>query len=516
MTPKTLNPDVLEWSIEHLVKNGDTDIFPHPFELSFLRDMKSELVEVLTKIPCTDFLSVSALESLVPKSRYGFRVAHQLYPIDTLVLTAACVEIGEEIEKLRCPNEDKVAFSYRFSPSEDFDFFDLNCKYRHWLEYQFPIAVFSEEFTNVVITDISDFYQRISHHRLENCLEQASGNNGCVGLVRRYLKDIRARQSFGIPVGCNASRLLAELLLNDTDRALIAEGYKFTRYVDDYRFFLTAEQEPYALLAFLAEHLMINEGLSLNPTKTKVLTWAEFIQEINSKSGEDSGQAEQSASERLYYMFYEGEGEPGDEALTALLSKDLIAELEVELAKVFWDFGAIRILLRCLKLTKSTEAEQFIVQNLRQLLPFAKDVVLLMEELTLENSADFSMLADDVVSIIEEPVAQHLPVVRAWLLELFVREIIPCSAANLRRLTPLSSIWDRRALILLRGKQRDVSYFRARKARINEMSAWEQPAFVLAAKCLPSDEFETWLGNSKKLMTFPQSDLFCRWVLKLT
>lgn len=506
-----LNPDTIRWAIGHIAKHGDTDIFPHPFELAFLSDMRDDVSEALSRQNLTMFRPISVLESLVPKSRYGFRVAQQLYPIDTVVLTAAVAEIGNDIELARCDIDWNVAYSYRFSPNDEFDFFSSDCKYRQWLSDQWIYLALSEEYVSVVEADISDFYQRIYHHRLENCMGAVTKNRKYVELIKRIIRDIRVRQSFGLPVGCNASRLLAELLLNDIDRALLAEGYSFTRYVDDYRFFLTEKQDPYALLAFLAEHLM-TEGLSLNPSKTKVHSREEYLSKISDISGEDADQAHESASDRLLFRLYDSE-EVDEEALRDLASKDLVAELQAELAEPFWDVGAIRVLLRCLKLTKSQEAEKFIKENFRRLLPFVKDVVLLMEELKKEGVASFDDQVDEVVEILLEPVAERLQVVRAWMLELFLRQVIPISPAILRKLQNLPSQWDQRALVMLRGQLNDVAYFRARKTRLDELNVWVQPAFVFAAACLPRDEYETWIGNIKKGLSFPLSDIFCKWAI---
>jgi hypothetical protein len=78
-------------------------------------------------------------------------------------------------------------------------------------------------------------------------------------------------------VGGGAARLLAELALVDTDQALRDGGITATRFVDDFRIFLRNSESPYDALGFLAEHLAINEGLSLNAAKTSVSTRSQYI-----------------------------------------------------------------------------------------------------------------------------------------------------------------------------------------------------------------------------------------------
>ena len=56
-----------------------------------------------------------------------------------------------------------------------------------------------------IVTDISDFYQRIYFHRIENVLEDAGCPKGPADLVKKIIKTTRARQSYGLPVGSAAS-----------------------------------------------------------------------------------------------------------------------------------------------------------------------------------------------------------------------------------------------------------------------------------------------------------------------
>jgi hypothetical protein len=76
----------------------------------------------------------------------------------------------------------------------------------------------------IASTDISDYYSRINFHRLENLLDDVAPGHGAVRFIKKHIKTIRARQSFGLPVGGSAARMLAELSLCDTDQALRDQG----------------------------------------------------------------------------------------------------------------------------------------------------------------------------------------------------------------------------------------------------------------------------------------------------
>jgi hypothetical protein len=375
---------------------------------------------------------------------------------------------------------------------------------------QYGHAMFGEgQYTHVVEADIADFYQRIYHHRLENSLLDAAGDITETRLIRSFLRDIRVRQSFGIPVGGNATRLLAELSLVDIDRALLGEGYEFTRYVDDFRIFIKPNQDPYNALAFLADNLWSSEGLSLSSAKTRVMPFEQYREQLELSSGEDASQADASAAERLLYALYDAE--EGDSPPEDLVNLDLVGEIHTEIEKEFWDLGKIRVLLRCMKLTRDANAANFLRENYAILMPFAKELVLLMEELASGGDISFQDMQAPIVDLILTPAIRHLHVTRAWLLELFFRGVISISAAQARRLDTLSDTLDQRALFQIRARLGEVHYFRQRKARIHELTPWLQPAFIFSAACLPAEEYRTWLGNIRLNLNFPLSPLFADW-----
>ena len=199
--------EALTWSIHHLLKHGDTDIFPYPLEFKFFADYHAEIAKFMAALDISNYRSMSALESLVPKSRYNFRVAHQLYPTDTVLFTAAVYSIVSDLESSRL-SISEGPFSYRCIPNADFDLFAEDCRFGDWLKAQYWRMRFSQEkYTHVIEADISEFYQRVYHHRLENSIAAVTTNQPIARFLKAFISDVRARQSFGIPVGGNASRV---------------------------------------------------------------------------------------------------------------------------------------------------------------------------------------------------------------------------------------------------------------------------------------------------------------------
>jgi hypothetical protein len=91
--PTYLSSEALRRAIDHIVKFGDTDVFPHLAETAFLIECRDDIVAELQKLDLDDFQPIQATETIAPKSRLGFRTVHQLPMLETLLFTAAVIEI---------------------------------------------------------------------------------------------------------------------------------------------------------------------------------------------------------------------------------------------------------------------------------------------------------------------------------------------------------------------------------------------------------------------------------------
>lgn len=363
----------LQTAIKHLCRYGDTDVFPHLPEINFLREQEAQIVAELAKLDLDVYQPGSLFEGLAPKSRLGFRIVHQLPLHDVVLLLAAVIDIGAKIEARRPSATGMEAFSYRYAPDGTGSLFEAGHTYKDWLKVQLDYVQGNLKIKQIIFTDISDFYARINHHRLENLLDEATPNHGAARFIKKYIKEVRAKQSFGIPIGGSATRLLAELALSDTDRALQQEHRVATRFVDDFCLFLRADEDAYDVLSSLAEHLQINEGLSLGSAKTFVVNRTDFIARLKEQVTDASDKAEGAALQMLTSSLY-SDDEPDPEELEELKSMNLLGMLQDEVGKKNFDFGQIKLIFRALKLAKPFDAIEFIKINFSELTVFAKDV----------------------------------------------------------------------------------------------------------------------------------------------
>jgi hypothetical protein len=102
----------------------------------------------------------------------GFRGATQIDPIWNAYLLGLVVQLGSEIEKQRLPISDNRIFSYRFAP--DLSHNTLFDRAIGWNAFQTYALSLAKDYEYVLSTDISDFYPRVYHHRIENALGRAT------------------------------------------------------------------------------------------------------------------------------------------------------------------------------------------------------------------------------------------------------------------------------------------------------------------------------------------------------
>ena len=70
----------------------------------------------------------------------------------------------------------------------------------------------------MVECDISNFYDRLNIHRVESILRSSDKiDEDIIGLINEILLFWANRDSYGLPVGSNASRILAEAALIEVD-----------------------------------------------------------------------------------------------------------------------------------------------------------------------------------------------------------------------------------------------------------------------------------------------------------
>jgi len=518
-----LVPDVaLKLAVKNIASYGDTDIFPFPTENHIFYDKPEEICAVLREID-RDFegslvqMPVLTSKELATVGYNGFRQGTQIDPIWNVYLLALVATIGEDIEARRVP--PSIVFSYRYRPDHDSGtFFD---KAVGWPQFQAAARSEAEKHAYILRCDISDFYPRIYHHRLENALKRATEKSDVVNRIRDLVSAIAAGPSYGLPVGGPAARLLSELLLNSVDRLLIAEGIKFIRFVDDYIVFAESRESSHSALIRLSELLLTNEGLSLQKTKTRILTASEFLAtsdfaEPPNGESEDDARARTFRRLRIHYDPYSPTAAEDYQALADELSKfDIVGMLGRELAKSRIDEGLTRRLVAAIKLLPApaqNDAMRSMLDSLDLLYPIFPSVMQLCRSLlkNLESSVATSLYTALRGLISRDSYITQVPANLAYALRVLATdssEETELLFASIYKKT--SSMMIRRDLIVLMAYRRADYWLSNCRNSFATLTGWERRALLIASYTL-GDEGKHWRDAIRDEQT-PFDKLVLKW-----
>ncbi|CDX02910.1 RNA-directed DNA polymerase [Desulfitobacterium hafniense] len=491
----------LDWALLHIEKYGDTDIFPVPFEFEAIRyQWEQSMRSWLRSQDILQWTPRPYRRCLTPKHRYGFRVATQLDPLETIVFTSLVYEIGKDIESARIPKEEKIAFSHRFAAKPDGRMYDSEYSWDLFQDHCGEL-VESNDYRYVVIADIADFYPRIYFHPLENALSECTRKKNHIKAITSMIKNWNFSVSYGIPVGSAASRLLAELVIDDVDRGLLSEGVKHCRYVDDYRIFCKNEREAHEHLALLANTLFENHGLTLQQHKTRILPIEEFYnhylqrensQELNSLSAKFYHILDSLGIENRYEdIDYDDLAADVQAQIDNLNLMGILKEQVLETEAI--DIPLVRFVLKRLKQIDSEESVDFVLDNINQLYPVFKEVITYITSLRSLNTADKHEIGKKLIQLLEDSIVSHLEYHRLWVFDTFTKDREWDNEGKFVNLyNSYHDEFSQRKLILALGRAQQHSWFKSRKRTVNQMSPWLKRAFLAAASCLPGDEAEHW------------------------
>lgn len=127
----------------------------------------------------------------------------------------------------------------------------------------------------VVDVDLERFFDRVNHDVLMDRLAKRIGDKAVLRLVRRYLdagilsQGVKMQRHEGTPQGGPLSPLLANVLLDEVDRALERRGHRFVRYADDINVYVHSHKAGQRVLAGLRKQFT-RLRLRVNEAKTAV------------------------------------------------------------------------------------------------------------------------------------------------------------------------------------------------------------------------------------------------------
>jgi hypothetical protein len=503
-----------ERAVANVVKHGDTDIFPFPIENHIFFDKTAEIVDLLLEIDSQFKERLARYPpsnhgALVPVGYEGFRWATQLDPVWNLFFLGIVLSIADQIEAARISKADKVVFSYRFLWDDtSADLFDHQYNWRSFMEHSLTLASTAKF---VVSCDISEFYPRLNHHRLENALKQLGVKGDQPSKIMGFLSNFSGTNSFGLPVGGPAARILSEIALDQIDRLLRAEGSRFCRFADDYHLFCDSTQDAYRALVFLSERLLQNQGLQLQKAKTRISSGREFAATnpitLRGEEEEDAP-ADESAPNladqaqnlmRLSLRFdpYSPTRAADYEALKNELNKfDILALLKSELVKSRVHIALSKRIVSAIRFIgdAKNDAVLSLIENEGLLYPIYGNVLLVakavFDELKPETGSQIITHVRRLVSSKSHVLQVELNL--AYAVRLLSCEDCPENQEVLNKVyKETRSVPIRRDIILAMAKWRAWYWLSDLRAHFRTLSPAERRAFLISSYVL-TDEGRHW------------------------
>lgn len=347
-----------EHAAQDIGLHGDNDTLPFDIDNKFIKDKQKELAKMAFDFFCKidkkspsdarnqiEKLDLFSERLLVPSGPYGFRITTKIHPFWNIYLNGLGVAIAEKNES----NRKDQAHSYRYVANGD-GLFDRGKSWRAYREATLSDENLKKEGAVVVQTDISNFYEHIYHHRIENCIHDLFPNNPTVKIqVDRLLSKLASGRSFGIPVGGQCSRILAELLMTSIDQRLCEKSIIWHRYVDDFVLIAKSQEDAYNALSVLS-HILADYGLSLNKSKTSILSAKHYADYTNTQLATTNDDSKTLREIDLYFDPYSDSPNEDYKALEEAVAKlDVQSLLKLESQKSQPDTFLVSQISRTLK-----------------------------------------------------------------------------------------------------------------------------------------------------------------------
>lgn len=503
------NADSLRWAKNSIISVTNNDLFPKPFEIKVIdtewdeieRNLLQYNIEMDGKYLDNEkkYYWSAGRKSLVPKGHMSFRFATQLDPIDSIVLTSLIHQYGDKLERSRIQVQDQKVFSNRFHPNQGFLFDTAS----NWLGFWERSLEKAREISGFVLKcDISDFYNQIYHHRLENELDKTGIPREITKTVIDLMSTLTDGVSRGIPVGPIPVHLLAEISLNSVDKSLESHFYDHCRYMDDFHIFCRSREDAQIALFDLNRLLDVSGRLTLQQSKVEIQDSEDFIETAEKKIAEAT--VDETESEIIKIILKHASGDPygiisqtqlddtekehfTEEEMTALLRK--CTELDDP------NYSKIRWILRRFSQIGAPGAIPFLLGNLQDLTPALADIALYLLSTEEYYEGDWDDVGKQLIDALEIPFIKHSEYLQTVLLHLFTKN------PDLNHLETLLQSFDRsqpmvkRKIVLAAVKADTYHWIQERKGEINKYETWIRRALILGGSTLPKDEREYWMNR---------------------
>lgn len=483
-----ISEESLVFAREHIRAFYDSDFFALPEYFGCLWDKWDNVVDYLTRTKVGELHIDPPRRIVAVKPSGGFRVVHQLLPLETIAYTALVHSISCDIEKARPAKVERKACSYRIQLGNGI-FFGGGTGYSDFTEQSFTLSK-DNEF--VLTTDIVDFYNQIYVHRLRNAIESVNSELSEIAwAIEHFVSRLNRSISRGIPVGPTASHILAEAILLDVDQFISGCGFNFTRYVDDYRIFSNNRRKLEEFRQSLMIYLYDHHRLVLNESKTRLQSSSEFVEsQLDNSHAIHRLETWKKLDELNPYAEEEVEVDfdTNPEQAEGLVMESLKEMVD----KNYVDIGILKKALRIAKSFEGKSVPELVISNLQLFRSGARDVFLMLDDFIdrkVKNDWFEELLPHVEAKGLGNDVADH------WLQWHLAKRVNYLDHREVRMYLRESKFLDLKALSAVTG--RDIATVREFIARYGSLGVQDRYSVLHAAHILSKDERSAWLRSAK-------------------
>ena len=506
-----LNGASIKWAMDSIARHSDGDIFPRLLELQPFFDDSDILVQALADVPLSSLEPGASRRFIVPKDEMSYRLATQLEPQDSIVLTALLHHFGQGIEDRRQPQN--TVFSYRFCPTVEHGLYSAQSA---WNEFWTQAHSLSFSSTFVLYCDIADFYNQIYHHTVENQLIDSSFPNQASKWIIPLLESTTEGVSRGVPVGPHSLHLVAEATLIPIDNALYALGITFLRFADDILVFCRKRREAQSALSKIATILDKQQRLTLQRHKTKVYNAVRFRKLCNQMIEDRPINANEEEMLRIVRKYSKGnpyasisydQVEKQDwEALSEEKVSSIIREY---VGRSSPDYIRLRWFYRRLAQIGHPGAVRTSLKLIDKLGPCFANVCSYLASVQNIEPEDWREIGRSLLELLENDTVKENEFFKLSILSLFGRNVDLNHFSELASLYNLSDPYARREVLLAGYTNGMVDWVREHKESFDAMDIWQQRAFLLCCSQFPADERKFFLRRRK--FSRPMENALCKW-----
>lgn len=267
-----LTVESIDFARNHIEFNYDSDFFPNADYFKEIWDVWDKVKDYLLNTDIADFEVFPKKIIEAPKHNGGFRLVHQLEPLNVIVYTAITYLIVKNPVFLN---------KLEINVSSDGNFIDnkLKCS-----SFNKELTRLSQKYAYTFQTDIKDFTNSIFIYKLKNVIEK---NNPLMkdiaGELTAFLIKINSGITQGLPTGPFVTSILADILMTDVDEFIKNKNFEVIRYMDDIRVYSDNKEELQSFKEELHSYLEKEHKLCLSPTKTRIFKNSEFHESENIK-----------------------------------------------------------------------------------------------------------------------------------------------------------------------------------------------------------------------------------------